>query len=181
MENKGDSRDKDKIISFYEDLSSEDLDKLEKAKQTIAKITKKYNTDPTKLIKISDKDIFIPTSIFKKDLTVLESSVKYLKEEKNYSLRRISKILGRDERNIWHTYSKSKKKYPKKFVIKETEFWITSLLFSNTNLSAQEAIVSYLKEEFSLTYHKIAVLLEKNDRTIWTVYNRAKKKNVGKK
>jgi hypothetical protein len=33
-----------------------------------------------------------------------------------------------------------------------------------------------LKEEKEMTYHKIAEALNRDDRTIWTVYNRAKKK-----
>ncbi|MBI2005629.1 MAG: hypothetical protein HYS80_02600, partial [Candidatus Aenigmarchaeota archaeon] len=39
-----------------------------------------------------------------------------------------------------------------------------------------ENIAAYLKDTFGLTYHAIAVLLNRNDRTIWTVYQRAKKK-----
>ena len=53
---------------------------------------------------------------------------------------------------------------------------IPSNIFKNRSLSILEALVEYLKEKRSLTYHEIAELLERDDRTIWTVYNRAKKK-----
>jgi DNA-directed RNA polymerase specialized sigma24 family protein len=43
-------------------------------------------------------------------------------------------------------------------------------------LAVLEAIVEYLKEEKHLKYVEIAKLLNRDQRTIWTVYNRAKKK-----
>jgi len=39
-----------------------------------------------------------------------------------------------------------------------------------------EAVVFYLKEERNLSFHEIAVLLDRDDRNIWTVYARARKK-----
>ena len=44
-----------------------------------------------------------------------------------------------------------------------------------------EAAVSYMKDSLDMTYHEIAVSLNRDDRTIWTVYNRAIKKKGGKK
>ena len=104
------------------------------------------------------------------------SIVKYLKEEKKLSLRKIAQVTGRDERNIWNIYNISKKRYPERFSFKKVKFWIPVSIFSQPKLSALESIAAYLKEELSLTYHKIAILIKRDDRTIWTVYNRAKKK-----
>jgi len=39
-----------------------------------------------------------------------------------------------------------------------------------------ESVVSYMKNSLGMTYHEIAVALNRDDRTIWTVYNRALKK-----
>ena len=44
------------------------------------------------------------------------------------------------------------------------------------DLSIMESLVLYLKDEKKLTYHEIAELLNRDDRTIWTVHNRASKK-----
>ncbi len=44
-----------------------------------------------------------------------------------------------------------------------------------------ESVVFYMKEELSMTYHEIAQALNRDDRTIWTVYNRAVKKKGDKK
>ena len=51
-------------------------------------------------------------------------------------------------------------------------------VISNRKLSVLESIVFYLKEEKHLSYRKIASLLNRDDRTIWTCYSRAKKKII---
>jgi hypothetical protein len=45
-------------------------------------------------------------------------------------------------------------------------------IFSQT-LSPSEALCKYLKENRALSFHEIAVLLNRNDRSIWTSYSRA--------
>ena len=159
-------------------LTFNDLIQFEKAKELLLPIKKKYKINLNELLAIIKEQVFFPVSVLNKKLTILESVVKYLKEEKEFSLRKISEVIGRDERNIWHIYNRTKKKYPKGFVINKTGFWVPVNIFSNTKLSALEAIVSYLKEEFSLTYHEIALMLKRDERTIWAVYQRARKKNV---
>ena len=49
-------------------------------------------------------------------------------------------------------------------------------VLQDRSISVLEAISYYLKETKNLTYHQIALLLNRNDRTIWTCYQRAKKK-----
>jgi len=74
------------------------------------------------------------------------------------------------------------KKREKRDVIVDSssELSIPSSVFQNRNLSVLEAMVVYLKEDKSLKYSEIAKLLNRDDRTIWTVYNRAKKKRDDK-
>ncbi|OIO64387.1 hypothetical protein COY28_06895 [Candidatus Woesearchaeota archaeon CG_4_10_14_0_2_um_filter_57_5] len=55
---------------------------------------------------------------------------------------------------------------------------IPSGIFRQRDLSVLEAMVVYLKVERGMTYHEIAALLNRDDRTIWTCYNRAQKKRV---
>lgn len=47
-------------------------------------------------------------------------------------------------------------------------------VLSNRSLAALEAVAEYMKDSLNLTYHEIAVLLQRDDRTIWTCYHRAK-------
>ncbi len=57
------------------------------------------------------KPVSIPSDIFKnRDLAVLESLVKYLKEDKDFSYAEIADLLNRDDRTIWTVYSRAKKK-----------------------------------------------------------------------
>ncbi|MBI1969360.1 hypothetical protein HYS48_01585 [Candidatus Woesearchaeota archaeon] len=56
------------------------------------------------------------------------------------------------------------------------EVYIPTRIFQDRRLSVLEALVLHLKEKEGLNFHTIAVLLNRDDRTIWTVYHRAKKK-----
>ncbi len=49
-------------------------------------------------------------SIFQNNLTIFESLVKFLKEEKSFNFHEISILLNRDERNIWTVYQNTVKK-----------------------------------------------------------------------
>ena len=53
---------------------------------------------------------------------------------------------------------------------------LPTFIFRDRKVAVLEAIVEYLKDEKKLTYHEIAVMLNRDDRTIWTCYKRAKKK-----
>ena len=53
---------------------------------------------------------------------------------------------------------------------------IPSSIFTNRNLSVLESLVWYLKKDLELGFRDIGKLLNRDERTIWTVHNRAKKK-----
>jgi DNA-binding transcriptional MerR regulator len=54
---------------------------------------------------------------------------------------------------------------------------IPSSIFKDRDLAPLEAITEHLKDDLGMSFHEIAVLLNRNDRTIWTCYSRAKKKH----
>ena len=58
------------------------------------------------------------------------------------------------------------------------EVLIPSSVFKDRSVSVLEVLVEYLKDKKNLSFHQIAMLLNRNDRTIWTVYNRTKRKGV---
>ena len=51
---------------------------------------------------------------------------------------------------------------------------------ADRSFSTLESIVRYLKESCHLSLHEIAVILNRDDSTIWTVYDRAKRKMIVK-
>ncbi|MFH1289874.1 MAG: hypothetical protein ABIH92_00535, partial [Nanoarchaeota archaeon] len=59
------------------------------------------------------------------------------------------------------------------------EISIPLTIFSN-KLGVLEAITKYMKENLSMDYHEIAKLLNRDDRTVWTSYNKAKSKKKEK-
>jgi len=122
------------------------------------------------------KDL-LPISIFdNKELGCLETIVKYLKEELDLSFHEIALQLNRNDRTIWATYNVACKKRKIKLPVKESKFYIPVSIFKDRNFSVLEFVVSYLKDNFNLRYRDIAILLNRDERNIWTVYNRYKKK-----
>ncbi len=131
-----------------------------------------------KSLKVEAKgEVKVPLSVFKNDqLSSLEIIVKYLRENLLLTYKQIAELTNRNEIALAVTYRNSKKKLEAKFIEEISPYSIPVSILKDRNLSVLENIVSYFKDTFGLTYHKIAVLLNRNDRTIWTVYQRAKKK-----
>ena len=57
-----------------------------------------------------------------------------------------------------------------------SNIWIPSNVLRDNSISVLEAIIEFLKEKKGLTYHEIGELINRDERNVWTVYNRAKKK-----
>jgi DNA-binding CsgD family transcriptional regulator len=117
----------------------------------------------------------IPLCVFSSKLSSLETIVKYLKENLKIQFNEISKLLGRSVKTIWQAYDSSKKKYPKEFVADDFSLTIPISLFKDRSLSVLEHIVFYLKNK-GMKFSEIARALKRDPRTIWTVYQRAKKR-----
>ena len=123
------------------------------------------------------EEIKVPISVFKNDkLGSLETIVKYLRENLLLSFKQIASLTNRNEIALAVTFRNAKKKLPTKFVEEISPYFIPVSILQDRNLSVLENIVYFFKNTFGLTYHKIALLLNRDDRTIWTVYQRAKKK-----
>jgi len=120
----------------------------------------------------------VPICVFDNPhLSCLETIVKYLKEELQYRYVDMARLLNRSEKTIWATYNKAKKKMPSSFELADSEFMIPLSIFYDRKKSVLQAIIAYLKDECKLTYHQIAVYLNRDDRTIWTTYNRKQKQS----
>lgn len=175
QENNQNSTDFSSIKSLFSELqessnlSKEDLIRILK----LFKLQQKLNLS---LEDLSEKleEIQIPISIFKSNLAPLESLIKYLKENLNLSYNKISILLNRSNKTIWSSYNLVSKK--EKFSIKKSEILIPISIFSDRKFSILESLVQYLKSQ-EISFKQISDLLQKDYRTIWTCYSRAKKKN----
>lgn len=161
-------------------------DAIEKRLLDTLSYLKRQGLSPEKIIELVSKslkvavkeEIKVPISVFNNDyLSSLENIVKYLRENLLLSFRQIGELTNRNEIALAVTYRNARKKMPAKFVVTEiSPYSIPVSILKDRNISVLENIVAYLKDTFGLAYHKIAVLLNRDDRTIWTVYQRAKKK-----
>ncbi len=119
-----------------------------------------------------------PCCIFKeRSLGILEALTIYLKEELNLSYSEIASLLNRDHRPIWMTYNNAKKKFNNKLILDKQSLQIPISIFSERKLGLLEALTKYLKEDIEMANHEIAGALNRDNKTIWTSYNRSKKKS----
>jgi len=123
--------------------------------------------------------ISIPQSIFKdRTIAVLEALAEYLKDNLKMSYHEIAVLTARNDRTIWTAYNRAKQKREGKEMRARERAILTVPfnIFSDRRLSVLEVITEYLKDKKQLTYHEIASMLNRDDRTIWTVYDRVRKK-----
>ena len=159
-----------------------DDNSLKILKLALEELKEKYNVSSNEILGLIEKkpvskEILIPVSILgTKGFSALEVICKYLKEELEFNYAKIALLLNRNNRTIWTTYNNAVKKRKEKLSVKESRFFVPVSVFKDRKFSVLEVIVSYLKDNFNLRYSEIAVLLRRDERNIWTVYNRRKKK-----
>jgi len=125
--------------------------------------------------------IQIPISVIAdRTVSILESIVEYLKDELKFNYHEIGKLTNRNERTIWTVYNRTTKKRSKtsKPTIASSVIKIPLSVLFDRKLSSFETVVEYLKEQLKFNYHEIGELTNRDERTIWTLYNRARKKRV---
>ena len=106
--------------------------------------------------------------------------VKYLKENLGLRYHEIASELNRDDRSIWGTYRNITSKGRFSFELKKNELFIPLSIFKNRDLSILENLITHLKEECNISVKEISLLINKKLSTVWTAYNRAKKKRKNK-
>lgn len=141
----------------------------------LRELEQEYGLSKKQIIELSE-EIIIPISIFNENLSAFETIVKYLIENRAFTLRNASIITNRTKQGVWQAYHNAKKKYPRKFLVESSPYDFPLSIISDKRYSILESIVVYLRDSYQLSYAKIASLLCRDQRTIWTVYNRAKKK-----
>ncbi len=118
----------------------------------------------------------IPSNIFSAELSSFETIVKYLHENKDMRLKDIANLLHKSSSTIWITYRNSARKNSERLPQGDFTISITPESLTHGDLSILEGISWYLKEHYGLQFHKIAQILRRDDRTIWTAWNRASQK-----
>ena len=131
-----------------------------------------------KILANLDTPNYVPVYIFEnRNYTVLEAIIVYLKERRKLSFRKIASLINRDLRYTYNSYQNAKsKQLITEYKIILNPIQIPLKIFLDEKLPALESLVKFLKEENYLSLHEIAKILNRDDRTIWTVYQRARVK-----
>ena len=161
---------------------------MSELKSLLSNFRKKYDIideDLQQILEQADKETVavekdkIPVCIFNNcKLSSLEAIVKYLKENLNLNYSQIAGLLSRNPGPIGITYRNAKRKMVSRFTIIPC-INIRVSIFRNRNLSMLENLVIYLKK-LGMRFHQIAVLINRDDRTVWTVNHRAELKLTSK-
>lgn len=138
----------------------------------------KYVNEAYKLEPAEKPPVFsIPVSMFDNaGFSALEAVVKYLHENRGLRLVEVAKLLNRDQRAIGVTYRFARKKMKPLLKASVSKYSWPASIIANRKLSVLESIVYYIKTTYKLSYHDIAFIIKRDDRTVWTVYTRALKK-----
>jgi len=147
------------------------------ATELLRELAREYKVSPKDILEeIKKRERSIPTSVFNRKLSPLETVSKFLRENRRLTIKSIAELTQRSEKTIWQAYNAAKHKMPELLVVDFTKPCFPIPKLQDRSLSVLENIVLYLKEELKLTYSQMAKLLSRDARTIWTVYSRAKKK-----
>jgi hypothetical protein len=162
--------EKARVIGQFNDLSEDK--KLKMISQMMGQMKKSRPLVGIELLYKSR--MAIPLGIFSQEkLSCLEAMVKYLKEERSMRLGAIAKLLNRDNRTIWSTYSHASQKMPEP--LKGEGPLMMPSLIADREFTVLEHVVMFAKS-LGFTNHEVALHLMLDDRTIWSVYNNVKKK-----
>lgn len=81
--------------------------------KTLSRIREKHlfiEDEIRNLLEARREEITLPVSIFSEKLGMLEAASIYLKDKSKLSFNDIAKLLKRDYKTIWTSYSKAKEK-----------------------------------------------------------------------
>ena len=164
--------DIDSIISKFRDLSKQE--KIELVSHFIDELKNIHGVADYEIL--YKKEAQIPVGVFSNDLlSCLEAIVKYMKENLRMRFSKSAKLLNRSNKTIWATYQKAFKKMPSSFGSVSRDIIIPVSAIANRSYSTLESVVGFIKD-LDYSNHEVAMMLYLDDRTIWTIWDRVKKK-----
>ncbi|MBW2965043.1 hypothetical protein KY363_06305 [Candidatus Woesearchaeota archaeon] len=146
---------------------------ISQAQDSVARLSELGMTS-TQAAKLVSTHQGIPFSVFNTQLGTLESAVKYLREELSLSYESIGALLGRGPGPIGVTYRRTRSKHPARLTVTPGES-LPFNAFRDRRLSVLESAANYLAAQ-GHDWHEIAQIMRRNDKTIWTVLDRARRK-----
>ena len=131
----------------------------------------KYNS------RYDDSSILIPTAIFcDRNLSFSEALVEYLWIEHRLTPSRIGKLLTMDRRNVYtimQRLSRKRERFPPSKKPIDNLFLPVSVFIDRKRTVLESAVVALSSQ--NLTNAAIALLLNRSEKTIWTVLDRSER------
>ena len=124
------------------------------------------------------KNIYIPSCIFSQKLSSTETIIKFLKESYDLNFQQIASLLNKKRQSVWRSYKSAAKKHKEALQVTNLFYPIPIHIFKDSKLSLLETLVVFLKDSHKLTFSEISAILMRDQRTVWTSYSRARKKNA---
>jgi len=150
---------------------------LQQLREAYALLRKEHNLSYEDILQqLQQIETTIPSSVFTRQLSGLETITKYLKENQRLELKEIARRLNRTYRTVWGAYHASQQKYPALLTASPTPHHLPLSIFSERKLSVLETITHYLRAQHKLRYSQIAKILHRDPRTIWVTEHNAQGK-----
>ncbi len=149
-------------------------------KAVLERLQQEQNLQLPELIKTFQeikKEVSIPLPIFSHSLEPAEALYKFLKENEGFSYKKIAGATKRDQRSVWATYQRARKKKKQKFLLKEEQYIFPLSIFKNRSYSLLESVVFYANTVYNLSNPQIAKLLHKSPNSIAVLMKRARDKH----
>ena len=126
---------------------------------------------------LEGEQTLLPVSIFSsRKLSASEAIVKYLRENEGLRNRDVARMLNKSPASVWITYRNAAAKIAKRIVLEKSHVFIPTAAISSSGLSVLESVSMHLHRQYGFSYRRIGELLKRDERTIWTVCSRARKK-----
>lgn len=124
----------------------------------------------------------LPLSIFSTKLPPAEALCRYLSEEEKLSCQEIAQLLSRNEKSIWATSQRAKKRKPLSgkvsyFNSNLKKYFIPLSVLQNRDYSLLESVILYLNQVHHLSNKEIAGLLRKSPNSVAVLLKRAQDKS----
>jgi len=147
--------------------------KLSEDIETIRSILERQNLSLDALAALfKEKGVTVPVSVFKTRAGPLGVLCMFLKDHGGMRFVDIAKLIKRDQKTIWASYTKTKKKVSK--LDTSSKLLVPVEIFANRNNSIMENLSLYLVRVQRMRLIEIAHQINRSNKTVWCFYHRAK-------
>lgn len=127
---------------------------------------------------VAQTQITVPlTLISQQQIGSLEAICRHLRNTRTFTYAQIGRLLGRDARTVWASCSKANASGAQ-ITMEHGAVQIPLAVLADEQLSILEAVVVHLREDLGYKPFQIAELLDRDQRVVATIWQRAMRKRA---